>query len=80
METPTSSTLNLTTIPTALDNYKIQSSLIPPDQMAKLPIKEALELLDYIQKVSLLLISDLDIHKENLKNLANVIRNSVSEK
>jgi len=67
------------TITSALDNYKIKSSLIPPDQMAKLPIKEALELLDYIQKVSLLLISDLDVHKENLKNLSNVIRDSVKK-
>jgi hypothetical protein len=63
-----------------LDNYKIRASLIPPDQMAKLPMKEALELIDYIHKISLALVEELDIHQTNIKHLADIVKNSVNKK
>ncbi len=79
-EITTKTSLQQTIIPSALDNYKIRSSLVPPDQLSKLPMKEALELLDYVHKTTLLLVDELDIHQTNLKNLADMIRNSVSKK
>lgn len=67
-------------VPAALDNYKISASLISPEQLSKLPMKEALELIDHIQLTCVALMAELEIHQSNLKNLADIIRNSVSKK
>lgn len=61
---------------TELDKYKQEPHEINDDTLSSLPMKDTLELIDYIQKTSLDQVSVLKIHNLNLLKLAKIIKDS----
>lgn len=61
---------------TELDKYKQEPYEINDDTLSSLPMKDTLELIDYIQKTSLEQITVLNIHNLNLIKLAKIIKDS----
>lgn len=61
---------------TELDKYKQEPYEINDETLSSMPMKDTLELIDYIQKTSLEQITVLKIHNFNLLKLAKIIKDS----
>lgn len=61
---------------TELDKYKQEPYEINDETLSSMPMKDTLELIDYIKETSLKEVSILKIHNLNLIKLAKIIKDS----